>query len=230
MASSFAEQVTDASIAATPAPSDRLLDYEAPYLIDKLVDSGTLTSRAEAEHVFGELERYFWLCRATGSSLPMISALVDGVWHQFVLFTREYEAFCREHLGSFCHHSPTPASGPAAEDMAPDDYVRLYEAHFGPLPTVWRDWECLHPAAELRWRRQDDLLTVTVADRRAQLLRGSGNPEVVCRVNARARPALEFIARHPRFLVRELPGLRTPAERVALVRPLVRHGFLRLSI
>jgi hypothetical protein len=209
---------------------ERLLDYQAPYLIDKLLESGVIASRLEAEQVFGELKRYFWLCLSTKTPLPMLSALVDGVWHQFVLFTREYDAFCRTYLGGFYHHAPTPVSGPGGEGLSPAEYVRLYEAHFGPLPSTWRDWECLHPAAELRWRRQDDTLSVMAAEGRVQLLCGRGSPEVVCRVNARAREALEFIAQHPRFLLRELPGLRTPAERIALVRPLVRHAFLRLSI
>lgn len=47
----------------------------------------------------------------TGVIFPMTNGSVDVLWHQFILFTREYSAFCEEHFGIFIHHAPynTPA-------------------------------------------------------------------------------------------------------------------------
>jgi hypothetical protein len=64
----------------------------------------------------------------------------------------------------------------------------------------------------------------------AALVRSGDADEVVCRTSARARPALEFIAREPTFLVRELPGLHTAEEGLSLVRPLVQYRILRLAL
>ena len=32
---------------------------------------------------------------------------IDLVWHQHILFTKEYSEFCQHHFGFFLHHSPT---------------------------------------------------------------------------------------------------------------------------
>jgi hypothetical protein len=33
-------------------------------------------------------------------------AVIDEMWHAFVLFTRDYAAFCDKHFGRFIHHAP----------------------------------------------------------------------------------------------------------------------------
>jgi hypothetical protein len=35
------------------------------------------------------------------------SGVVDEFWHTFILFTRDYAAFCERHFGYFLHHTPT---------------------------------------------------------------------------------------------------------------------------
>jgi hypothetical protein len=39
----------------------------------------------------------------------MPSQVVDVAWHEFILFTREYRAFCQRGLGRFLHHVPAEA-------------------------------------------------------------------------------------------------------------------------
>lgn len=34
------------------------------------------------------------------------SKVVDYAWHEFILFTKLYENFCKEKLGKFIHHTP----------------------------------------------------------------------------------------------------------------------------
>jgi hypothetical protein len=46
---------------------------------------------------------------------------------------------------------------------------------------------------------------------------------------ARIAPSLEFVARTPRFVVRDLPGPLTPESKLVLVRRLVRERFLSLN-
>jgi hypothetical protein len=56
-----------------------------------------------------ELKRYLAMSalrqksdRGTG----MYSKDVDKLWHSFILFTKEYAAFCNEYVGHFIHHAP----------------------------------------------------------------------------------------------------------------------------
>jgi hypothetical protein len=79
-------------------------------------------SRSTAEEVFGEMKQY--LARsAAGAGPSSPTRKVDIAWHEFILFTRDYRDFCREHFGRFVHHVPTPrlvsAPGDAA-DCSPD--------------------------------------------------------------------------------------------------------------
>jgi hypothetical protein len=60
------------------------------------------------------LLQYFQICqRARGSFASMPSQVADDLWHEFILFTRNYEHFCRRAFGRYLHHTPVEAmSGP----------------------------------------------------------------------------------------------------------------------
>ncbi len=67
-------------------------------------------SEAELDLVFNALREYFHLCRKAGRRmLAMPSQVVDAAWHEFILFTRNYQHFCRKGLGRFLHHTPAEA-------------------------------------------------------------------------------------------------------------------------
>ncbi len=38
--------------------------------------------------------------------VSMPSQVADDLWHEFILYTRHYEAFCRQAFGRFLHHTP----------------------------------------------------------------------------------------------------------------------------
>lgn len=60
--------------------------------------------------VFQALAEYFHLCRNAGRRMvSMPSQVVDDAWHEFILFTRNYESFCQKGLGRFLHHVPAEA-------------------------------------------------------------------------------------------------------------------------
>jgi hypothetical protein len=43
--------------------------------------------------------------------VSMPSQVADDLWHEFILYTREYEAFCRQAFGTFLHHTPAVVLG-----------------------------------------------------------------------------------------------------------------------
>jgi hypothetical protein len=67
-------------------------------------------SQREAQQVWVETLRWLWFCgTAKPDAPPAITrpmAVIDEMWHAFVLFTRDYAAFCDKHFGRFIHHAP----------------------------------------------------------------------------------------------------------------------------
>ena len=69
-------------------------------------------SASQRQAVFAGLLDYFQLCRSAGKRMvAMPSQVVDDAWHEFILFTRQYDKFCQSAFGRFLH--PTPADWPA---------------------------------------------------------------------------------------------------------------------
>ncbi|MFD2454502.1 glycine-rich domain-containing protein [Ideonella paludis] len=65
-------------------------------------------SADDADQLFAEVK--IFLLRSSTSKLPLRpSRRVDAGWHEFLMFTREYQAFCMEVLGKFVHHCPEDA-------------------------------------------------------------------------------------------------------------------------
>ena len=67
--------------------------------------------------VMAGLRDYFRVAQsASRQMVAMPSQAVDVAWHEFILFTRGYRAFCDRVIGRFLHHTPAEhmASGEAA--------------------------------------------------------------------------------------------------------------------
>lgn len=43
--------------------------------------------------------------------VAMPSQVADDLWHEFILFTRNYQVFCEKAFGQFMHHTPAVALG-----------------------------------------------------------------------------------------------------------------------
>lgn len=56
----------------------------------------------------GRALRQFFLAYLHGGRqfVSMPSQLADDLWHEFILYTRHYELFCRKAFGGFLHHTP----------------------------------------------------------------------------------------------------------------------------
>lgn len=52
--------------------------------------------------------RQFFLCdlMAKGAFVSMPCKAVDDLWHEFILFTKHYDKFCKQGFGKFLHHTP----------------------------------------------------------------------------------------------------------------------------
>lgn len=75
--------------------------------------------------VLSALKEYFYICnKANRKIVSMPSQVVDVAWHEFILFTRPYQSFCKKALGRFLHHTPTEAM--TSPTMAQDGIKRAW--------------------------------------------------------------------------------------------------------
>ncbi|CAM4474425.1 putative membrane protein YgcG [Paenibacillus endophyticus] len=85
-----------------------------------------------------ELKRYFLMCGIM-RNVPMYSRQVDAVWHEMLMFTREYEEFCTGFCGEMIHHAPhAPGALPQPGERAMFDW--LYGELFAQAPASGRLW------------------------------------------------------------------------------------------
>jgi len=64
----------------------------------------------EVKEVIGGLKDYFCLHHiAKKEFMAMPSQVVDDLWHEFILFTKQYQQFSNKALGRYLHHLPTEA-------------------------------------------------------------------------------------------------------------------------
>ena len=218
---------------AAPHASDLdVLAYEAPFLVDKLVEDRIADDEAEAQLLFREVKRFLVLVRSCDDApWDMYSRRVDEAWHQFVLFTREYIQFCMGCFGSYVQHRPggppAIASEGAASESSFSGFRARYEAFFGErLPDVWYDDKSVTPRRRVI---NDSAGRLGVREGHGITSLMSPTGEVLLSANSLATAALWFIARTDAFYVRELPGGLSDDEQVLLVATLVEMQVLRVA-
>jgi len=208
------------------------LAYEAPFLIEKLIKDHIVANAGEGEVLFTELKRYLVLTRHDPHiAWQMYSRRVDEVWHQFVLFTREYALFCDQHLAGFAHHSPSNAPQVASHRESEKSTFRSFAARYRQvfghdLPECWSDERSLTLSRRLISDKAHRLVVSEDADRVSLVDEGGA---VRFSVDSIAREAVTFIATTGAFYVRELPGDLTDEERIAIAATLVEQRLLRVA-
>jgi hypothetical protein len=84
---------------------ENLLSYTNEDIISRFTDMYKVSDE-EAEDIFKETRKFLYICRMPGIFIPDDLLIVDEMWHNFILFTREYQRFCNEHFGAYIHHLP----------------------------------------------------------------------------------------------------------------------------
>lgn len=91
----------------------------------------------EFEWRFFELKRYFILCSLLKET-PMYSREVDEVWHEMILFTKEYESFSNSFFGYMLHHIPNTSQENNPNKRALFDW--LFSQLFEIKEYTWNAW------------------------------------------------------------------------------------------
>ena len=114
------------------------------FLRDKLRAAHPQLDDAAARDVERALRQFFIAsAQAGGRFVAMPSKVVDSLWHEYILYTRGYEAFCRKAFGRMLHHTP-------AEALPPSRQTGSRRAHqFAGLRRAWY-WSCKEEAIDPR--------------------------------------------------------------------------------
>ena len=86
-------------------------------LFDKFAAQRPEVERRDMSLVARALRQYFLAYLSGGRKfVSMPSQVVDDLWHEFILYTREYQQFCRQAFGGFLHHTPAVVLTQAQRD------------------------------------------------------------------------------------------------------------------
>jgi uncharacterized membrane protein YgcG len=95
----------------------------------------------EREAVERGLREWLICCaHRDGGQLGMPSAAVDWAWHEFILNTPEYHAFCRRAYGEYLHHVPEADMGVSMRiglQATVRAWDRSTDGRTGEEPTLW---------------------------------------------------------------------------------------------
>ncbi|MGE7470119.1 glycine-rich domain-containing protein [Bosea sp. NPDC003192] len=98
-------------------------------LLDQLAAHHPGFTRKETALVSEGLRQFFLAYLNSGRrEVAMPSQIADDLWHEFILYTRDYGRFCSRAFGRFLHHTPAVA----LREGAPRDNSALRR--------VW--WQC----------------------------------------------------------------------------------------
>lgn len=76
-------------------------------LLDKLAQHHPGFTRKESALVSEGLRQFFLAYLNSGRrEVAMPSQVADDLWHEFILYTRDYGRFCNQAFGRFLHHTP----------------------------------------------------------------------------------------------------------------------------
>jgi hypothetical protein len=88
-----------------------------------------------------EIKRFLILCALNPFEPYAMRGPMDEIWHTFIIFTKDYTAFCEGIAGYYIHHAPMDVDhdSPDVSKQHYEQFLADYEAVFGeaPPPSFW---------------------------------------------------------------------------------------------
>lgn len=102
------------------ARAEYIRNYTLPAgLLDRFAKRRPNLSLKQRALVAHALRQYFLAYLHSGKRfVSMPSQAADDLWHEFILYTRNYQQFCRKAFGGYFHHTPAIALGANQRDNA----------------------------------------------------------------------------------------------------------------
>ncbi len=126
---------------------EEVLAYRFPPLVERLQEELKLSPEA-AHQLFLDTLMFLYICGTNGSKARYSPPkMIDEAWHTFIIFTREYEKFCKESFGFFLHHNPFTKETRAAQLKGITPILPVARSIFGKLSKNWRVKDTSDPSA-----------------------------------------------------------------------------------
>jgi hypothetical protein len=146
-----------------------------PALHSKLVEE--LRSPHAADVALDGLRGWYLACLyADGTLIGMPSHAVDEAWHEMILMTRHYSAFCDRAFGRYLHHNPDSTLSVSMDEILIET-LAIVDAHDLPMTLFTADDDAgldfgyIWTASDLR--RMRDSIERRDRDRRARRRAGT---------------------------------------------------------
>lgn len=88
-----------------PEQLQAMLPYRNENIISRFTDLLDVSTE-EAEDIFEETKKFLYLCQLPDIFISDDLLIIDEMWHNFILFTKEYHRFCLQHFERYFHHLP----------------------------------------------------------------------------------------------------------------------------
>ena len=100
--------------------ADYIRNYTLPAgLFDRLRKRRPELTMKDCQLVSHALRQFFLAYLKSGRKfVAMPSQVADDLWHEFILYTKNYELFCQHAFGGFLHHTPAVVLGTAQQSNA----------------------------------------------------------------------------------------------------------------
>jgi len=82
-----------------------ILAYQNEDVISRFTDLVGVEEE-EAQDIFQETKKFLYLSQLYPIFIPDDLLILDEMWHNFILFTPAYHAFCQTHFQKYLHHLP----------------------------------------------------------------------------------------------------------------------------
>jgi hypothetical protein len=113
---------------------NNMLKYKNEDVISRFTDMYNIDT-AEAEDIFTETQKFLYICQLKGVFIPNDLLIIDEMWHNFILFTKEYQSYCNNHFGKYFHHLPASKmekslqkyKNETAPELARNEYLKKLE-------------------------------------------------------------------------------------------------------
>jgi hypothetical protein len=123
-----------------------VLAYQNPQVVDRIAKEHNL-SLGEAEKIFLATKQFLYICGTrNGTWGPTFE--IDKGWHEFLMYTRQYQKFCQRFFGRFIHHRPN-VNGEPIDHMRPKRTLLAAIEVFG-KENLSDCWEYSNPQGTIR--------------------------------------------------------------------------------
>lgn len=102
--------------------------YQNPSLIERYSNKENVNTENAKLH-FTALKKFLKL--SSDTSRPCFpSKDIDEIWHNFILFTKDYQFFCNNYLNKFIHHIPFSNQNDRVKHFEPGYFCYIKDNKF----------------------------------------------------------------------------------------------------